>query len=562
MFSARNQLSSLCVLASIPGAPFPARAQTDRPGQAPGAQVTLELGPIRSGEPLLMDLRTTVPGGTGWLLLGLQAQPFPSQLPGLPALAIAPQSVVPVPLDVDGRARLVLPTHPAQFLAGQGLVLHLQAGALDQASAWRLTPLVSGRIEASPQTSFLVDESASWLPTQAQGLGAVLIEAADVDGDGRPDLVLAGSAGLGLWRGGPSGFSVQPAAFPPHSAAIGSLTLGDVDADGDLDLFVGAGSDLSLVLANRLFRNHGGQFTLDTLSDLSTGVVSDSAFIDADLDGDLDLCLVRGGDPHLGSVGEKDLLYLNDGTGKYTQDPGFDGAWNTTLVPSTCLATGDIDGDGDSDLCIGRADWSAASGVYGARNVLLENSGTGSGVFMDVSSKIIQQFADNTADLAFVDIDLDGDLDLMAANSFISVPAASSNDLLINLGGIQGGLEGFFLDSQEPALENGVGSLLRLGIHPADVDSDGDMDLLVGVHELGSTPSYQPLLMNQGGSQPGPLGSLGFQPWFDPGDFISSDVQWIDVDLDGDLDLIQGAAGSLLGDPKGRDLRFFRNTIR
>jgi hypothetical protein len=87
-----------------------------------------------------------------------------------------------------------------------------------------------------------------------------------------------------------------------------------------------------------------------------------------------------------------------------------------------------------------------------------------------------------------------------------------------------------------------------LAVVVGDVDSDGDPDLLLPVHDL--PPSSQPmLLLNQGGAQHGVLGQFALTPWFAPGGFIASGGAIVDRDHDGDNEQVLPAAGPLSGNP-------------
>lgn len=254
---------------------------------------------------------------------------------------------------------------------------------------------------------------------------------------------------------------------------------GDVDNDGDLDLFVsGFGPD-------QLFRNEGdGTFTDVTAR---AGVSdplwsSSSAFADVDHDGDLDLFLVNYvdfstsnhkfcGDPQRNLRGychpdvyngQPSRLYRNRGDGTFedaTQAAGLGGA----VGPGLGVVFGDIDNDGWQDVYV-------ANDLKG--NFLFRNQGNGT--FEDLSLLSGTAFGDTGKPEAGMGVDMDdadgdGLLDIVVTNFELE-----TNALYKNLGG------GAFMDARhvsriaEPSL-----TFLAYGTDFADFDQDGDLDLVV-----------------------------------------------------------------------------------
>src|SRR2546425_415924 len=121
----------------------------------------------------------------------------------------------------------------------------------------------------------------------------------------------------------------------------GGVCFGDVDGDGLVDIFLARTEG-----PNALYRNLGGWRFADIAQ--SAGVrapdryATGCAFADVDGDGDLDLILTALGGPN--------ALFLNDGTGHFTEQG--EAAGLTSSAGSTTIAVADVDGDGWLDLYI------------------------------------------------------------------------------------------------------------------------------------------------------------------------------------------------------------------
>lgn len=276
--------------------------------------------------------------------------------------------------------------------------------------------------------------------------------------------------------------------------------------------------------------------TLDFGNPKSSVGMSSGGFVDVDGDGWDDIVTLTG-------AGEPCGYFLNrdDGQGGRTFVPAPPGnglddgpAFERDGV---ALAAGDVDADGDIDLFVG-ASWnpSLPSGV----NLLLLNDGTGR--FTDRAVELGLWDGDNTTGgAAFFDMDLDGDLDLVTANSNFEVVDKYGDGkphLWRNLLAETGELG--FVDE---AIERGVTptGVACWAIITPDYDDDGDFDVLVtydggGVAQLfqNDGTGYFVEVTEQVGSGPGDDG--------DPSTFgdetkAAMGAAAVDFDNDGDLDI-------------------------
>ncbi|MBF0452173.1 MAG: VCBS repeat-containing protein [Candidatus Magnetomorum sp.] len=221
---------------------------------------------------------------------------------------------------------------------------------------------------------------------------------ADINGDHYPDL-LVGNNGLNyIYYNNAQNesnpfYGVNPVSISLEDDCTNKLIAVDMNTDGYTDIIAVNGFDSP----NKLYlNNQNGGF-------VRTNIDSDNfdtqTIIVYDIDNDNDLDIIAG---NYAEYYGKNRLYLNNG------DQTFTGKDITPDVTNTqSLALGDINGDLLSDLIIG---------TYEANNIIYLN--TGQDDFLETSSpKIIPSGIHETMDVKLCDIDNDGDLDFIEANS-------------------------------------------------------------------------------------------------------------------------------------------------
>ncbi|MBK8974895.1 MAG: VCBS repeat-containing protein [Planctomycetes bacterium] len=319
--------------------------------------------------------------------------------------------------------------------------------------------------------------------------------ATDVDGDGDLD-VLVRTPAPGLRRfvnDGRGRFTDLPAGMPLDLPVVTDLVAFDRDGDGDDDLLLTSES------GTRLLRNDAGTFVdfpgVTVPDPQGRGYVA--AVLDVDGDGDQDAFVIGGAL----------ALWIDEG-GRFVDALDLQlGAIRGASV------VGDLDGDGDLDVVTEPV----TSRGLGPRVFV----NAGDGTFTEQLRFPAAAAADESSlyGLALADLDGDGDLDVLLAQStrpvrvyvndgagrFAAAPAAMPNRV-------------------EP-----VGSL-----DVADVDGDGDVDVALGVFANNSPALACRLLLNDGRGvfTDAPGGSIPVLS------ALVQDVAFADVDGDSDADLL------------------------
>ena len=247
------------------------------------------------------------------------------------------------------------------------------------------------------------------------------------------------------------------------------MTFGDVNGDGNEDLFIGGSKGNS----GKLFINNNNRFEEGNNSVFNTNKASEdgeSVFFDADADGDLDLYVCSGGiEFSKFSPNYIDKLYINDGKGNFIVSEQILPTQNGYHSSST-VTVADIDGDKDLDLFVGER---SIPKKYGdpASGYLLINDGTGN--FAEKSADLASEFLTlgMITDAQFMDIDNDNSQDLVVVGEFMGVRVFKNTNSI-------------FKEVENNKLSNLKGWYNT--VEKADLDGDGDEDLIVGNHGLNS----------------------------------------------------------------------------
>ena len=242
----------------------------------------------------------------------------------------------------------------------------------------------------------------------------------------------------------------------------------DVNNDGLEDLFVcGAQGQEGQLFIQKI----DGQFIADAQPDFAKDALSDDAdaiFFDADNDGDQDLYVVSGGYNFVQGDNElQDRLYIND-KGKFYKTVN---SLPKEALSGSCVRVADIDNDGDLDIFVGSR---VVPGRYpeSPKSLLFINNGKGEFTNAPEALQTALDSLGMVTDAAWIDLDNDGWKDLVVCGEWTKIHLLSNkNGKLTDLS-----------DQHFPDALKGWWNRLQL----ADMDDDGDLDLIAGNWGLNS----------------------------------------------------------------------------
>lgn len=240
----------------------------------------------------------------------------------------------------------------------------------------------------------------------AESGGSRYLASGDLNGDALPDFSLGVSNGIELFFGTRDGSLVREATIAT-GRPVASLTAGDVDGDGHVDIvWYGQLEDLTRVI-QVWFNDGSGRAGAIVTTQIPGRVTLSPILADANGDGHLEI-VTSWSDRTLSAL-------INDGGREFALRDLF--TYHRSDYPIQAVTAGDFDGDGDTDFAaLYQYTYSNRdTDVKGTYLALLVNDSF-AGITMRSEMEVPWQELDYVAGpIASGDLDNDGDLDVIAS---------------------------------------------------------------------------------------------------------------------------------------------------
>jgi hypothetical protein len=394
------------------------------------------------------------------------------------------------------------------LLSGTGTNRSLRITAGTNTGSVVITVIVADSLNAEARTSLTVTiESFAYLRFQVSSA----LRAGDLNRDGLLDILSAYGSSRYQTNLGQMRFRTTSLTAGNSSAALFS----DWDRDGILDLAICYRFETGTAFTSGLYFGANNGLTAPTPL-IALPFRGRAAFESGDFDGDGAPDFLAAGATNSGTLLRAGPVILYTSANSLGLQPKRIGL---RTFDFTALASGDLDGDGRLDfICTGMTNTGAAPLMF------LYNNDSG-GNFTESRMSLPGLTAGG---LSLADIDNDGDLDLAISGSATTSLTTDAIAAIYKNNG----------DGTFALYQTIITPLHHASVQWGDFDGDGDYDLLVNGYRNGGTPTIQVLVNDDGnfkalaGLSPVSAGVGASQN--------GGSAEWADLDGDGDLDILVG----------------------
>lgn len=273
------------------------------------------------------------------------------------------------------------------------------------------------------------------MPVKPENTTTFGVVSFDLDSDGLNDLILTGDYGVLWYQNTGSGFFAKKIEVPLNDKTVAaSITLGDIDRDGDADMFVSGYIKLEKMEGQNIFKdfdyggsslmmiNNGDQTFTDMTGPMGLTYIHNTfmgVLVDIDSDGYLDLVVAHDTGEvrtYKNNDGKKFIQKQNPTTGKYAYPMG--------------IAVGDYNSDGNVDFFFSNTGSSvpkflargdlAEEDEFNSDWILFKNNGDFT--FSDDAGPTKIADFEFSWGAIFEDFNLDGRQDLVVAENYVAFP--------------------------------------------------------------------------------------------------------------------------------------------
>jgi hypothetical protein len=340
--------------------------------------------------------------------------------------------------------------------------------------------------------------TASDIATSADGAYSVF--AADMDNDGDMDILSASQSDDTIaWyeSDGNANPSWSASDIATNAEGAKSVFAADMDNDGDMDILSASYSDSTIAW----YENDGTADPSWTASDIATSADGAWSVFAADMDSDGDMDIVSAS-------------MLDDTIAWYENDGAADPSWSASDIATSAdgarsVFAADMDNDGDMDIL--------SASLFDDTIAWYENDGSTDPSW---AASDIAESADGARSVFAADIDNDGDMDILSASQIDNTIAWYEND---------GAADPSWTASDIATSADGAWSVFA-----ADMDNDGDMDVLSASYSDDTIAWYEN------------TATFSFDPTWTASDIATSanaasGVFAADMDNDGDMDILSAS---------------------